>query len=35
MEQRWRDIVNLGQSEQNPSAEFDFYYGTALARLDV
>ena len=33
VEQRWQDIVNLGQSEQNPSAEFDFYYGTALAQL--
>ena len=32
-EQRWQDIVNLGESEQNPSAEFDFYYGTALAQL--
>ncbi len=32
-EQRWQDIVNLGKSEQNPSAELDFYYGTALAQL--
>ncbi len=32
-EQRWQEIVSLGQSEQNPSAEFDFYYGTALAQL--
>ena len=32
-EQRWQEIVKLGESEQHPSAEFDFYYGTALAQL--
>ncbi len=32
-EQRWREIVNLGESVPSPSAEFDLYYGTALAQL--
>jgi tetratricopeptide (TPR) repeat protein len=32
-EERWQEIVNLAQSTPAPSAELDFYYGTALARL--
>ncbi len=32
-EQRWQEIVSLGESAQNPSADLDFYYGTALAQL--
>ena len=32
-EQRWQEVVKLGESEQHSSAEFDFYYGTALAQL--
>jgi tetratricopeptide (TPR) repeat protein len=32
-EQRWQEIVSLGESAQHPSADFDFYYGTALAQL--
>jgi tetratricopeptide (TPR) repeat protein len=32
-EQRWQEIVRLGESPQWPSAEFDFYYGSALAQL--
>jgi tetratricopeptide (TPR) repeat protein len=32
-DQRWQEIVSLGQSEPHPSAEVDFYYGTALAQL--
>jgi tetratricopeptide (TPR) repeat protein len=32
-EQRWLEIVGLTQSALHPSAELDFYYGTALARL--
>ncbi len=32
-EQRWQEIVSLGESEHLPSADFDFYYGSALAQL--
>jgi len=32
-EQRWQEIVSLGEPAQHPPAEFDFYYGTALAQL--
>ena len=32
-EQRWQEIASLGEATQHPSAEFDFYYGTALAQL--
>ncbi len=32
-EERWQEIVSLVQSTTAPSAELDFYYGTALARL--
>ena len=32
-EQRWQEIVSLSQAAQNPSADFDFYNGTALAQL--
>jgi hypothetical protein len=32
-EQRWQEILRLGESAQNPSADFDFYYGSALAQL--
>ncbi len=32
-EQRWQEIVTLAESLQHPSADFDFYYGTALAQL--
>jgi len=32
-QERWQEIVNLAQSIPAPSAEFDFYLGTALARL--
>jgi tetratricopeptide (TPR) repeat protein len=32
-EERWQELVSLLQSEQQPSADLDFYYGTALARL--
>jgi len=31
--ERWQEIVDLAQSTPAPSAELDFYYGTALARL--
>ncbi len=33
MEQRWQEIVTLAESAQHPSADFDFYYGIALAQL--
>ena len=32
-EGRWQEIVSLGERAQHPPAEFDFYYGTALAQL--
>ena len=32
-EQRWQEIVDLGRGSQRLSADFDFYYGTALAQL--
>jgi tetratricopeptide (TPR) repeat protein len=32
-EQRWQEVVNLVESVPHPSAELDFYYGTALAQL--
>ena len=32
-EQRWQEIVSLGESAKNPSADLDFYYGSALAQL--
>lgn len=32
-EQRWQEIVSLVESVPQPSAELDFYYGTALAQL--
>ncbi len=32
-EQRWQEIVDLGRIAQHPSADFEFYYGTALAQL--
>jgi tetratricopeptide (TPR) repeat protein len=32
-EQRWQEVVGLVESAQQPSAELDFYYGTALAQL--
>ena len=32
-EQRWQEIVTLAETLQHPSADFDFYYGTALAQL--
>ena len=32
-DRRWQEIAGLGKSAQNPSADFDFYYGTALAQL--
>ena len=32
-EQRWQEVVRLLQSAPNPSADLDFYYGTALAQL--
>jgi hypothetical protein len=32
-EERWQEIVDFVQSVTTPSAELDFYYGTALARL--
>jgi tetratricopeptide (TPR) repeat protein len=33
-EQRWQEIVSLGHLVKNPSADFDFYYGSALAHLE-
>jgi len=33
-DQRWQEIVRLGDSVKNPSADFDFYYGSALAQLE-
>jgi tetratricopeptide (TPR) repeat protein len=33
VEQRWQEIVTLAESAQHPSADFDFYYGIALAQL--
>jgi len=32
-QERWQEIVSLAQSIHAPSAELDFYLGTALARL--
>ena len=32
-EQRWQEVVDLAEAEQHPSADLDFYYGTALAQL--
>src|SRR5947207_7625575 len=32
-QERWQEIVSLAQSVSAPSAELDFYLGTALARL--
>jgi hypothetical protein len=32
-EQKWQEIISLGQSAKNPSADFDFYYGSAFAQL--
>ena len=32
-EQRWQEIVSLVESVSQPSADLDFYYGTALAQL--
>jgi hypothetical protein len=32
-EQSWQQVVELIAPAQNPSAELDFYYGTALAQL--
>jgi tetratricopeptide (TPR) repeat protein len=32
-EQRWQEIVSLGESIKNPSADLNFYYGSALAQL--
>ena len=33
-EQRWQDIVNLTRTAPMPSAEWYFYYGTALAKVE-
>jgi len=33
-EQRWQDIVSLLEPLSSRSADLDFYYGTALARLE-
>ncbi|HLE64404.1 MAG TPA: tetratricopeptide repeat protein, partial [Pyrinomonadaceae bacterium] len=33
-EGRWQDIVRLSQSEAERSADLNYYYGTALARLE-
>lgn len=33
VEQRWQEVVGLVASAPNPSADLDFYYGTALAQL--
>ncbi len=32
-QQRWQEVASLGKTAPNASAEFDFYYGTALAQL--
>ncbi|MGZ4731651.1 MAG: tetratricopeptide repeat protein [Terriglobales bacterium] len=32
-QQQWQEVVGLAESSQRPSAELDFYYGTALAQL--
>jgi len=32
-QQRWAEMVSLGESAHHPSADFEFYYGTALAQL--
>jgi tetratricopeptide (TPR) repeat protein len=32
-EQRWQEVVDLAEPVQHPSADLDFYYGTALAQL--
>jgi tetratricopeptide (TPR) repeat protein len=32
-QQRWQEIVTLVEALPHPSAELDFYYGTALAQL--
>jgi hypothetical protein len=33
VEQRWQEIVSLVEPVAQPSADLDFYYGTALAQL--
>ena len=33
VEQRWQEIVSLGESIKNPSADLNFYYGSALGQL--
>ena len=32
-QQRWQEVVGLVESVPQPSADLDFYYGTALAQL--
>jgi tetratricopeptide (TPR) repeat protein len=32
-EQRWQEVVTLVESARSPSADLDFYYGSALAQL--
>src|SRR5437899_6865774 len=32
-EERWQEIVRLAETAPTPSAELDYYYGIALARL--
>ena len=32
-EQRWQEVVALVESARSPSADLDFYYGSALAQL--
>jgi len=32
-EQRWQEIVRLGDSTEHPPGDFDFYYGTALGQV--
>src|SRR5215468_11265943 len=32
-EERWEDIVRIAEAEPQRSADLNYYYGTALARL--
>lgn len=33
-EERWQEIVRIAEAEASPSADLNFYYGIALARLE-
>ena len=33
-EERWQEIIQIAESEPHPSADLNYYYGIALARLE-